>query len=80
MKEIIKRWLENQKLESIKAHAKRVEREANERYNIVQRINKDGSRETYITMDGTRCHTNFESYDEALTELFELRMSYQAEH
>ncbi len=81
MKEIIKRWLENQKLESIKAHAKRVEKEANERYNIVRRINKDGTIEIYLTLDGERISTTYGiDYADAVSELFELRLKYQAEH
>lgn len=81
MKEFIKRWLEEQKQKNAENHAKRVEREADMRYNIVQHIQKDGSRETYLTLDGERISTNYgNDYAEAVFELFALRMDYQAEN
>lgn len=80
LKEKFAEWLESQRLARIKREAERLEREANERYNIVRRINEDGSIDVYLTHDGDRIHTNYGvEWHEAVNELFQLRMLYMAE-
>ena len=80
LKERLAEWLEAQRLARIKRDAKRIEREAEQRYNIVKHIQHDGSIDVYLTLDGERISTNYGiEWHAAVNELFQLRLSYMAE-